>query len=59
VGKNTTVFVNRANRYRKLFLSLARARRLNRTNGMGRHTSVIPEAPAVEGMGIVTITPVI
>jgi hypothetical protein len=25
VGKNTTVFVNRANRYRKLFLSLARS----------------------------------
>jgi hypothetical protein len=54
VGKNTTVFVKRANRDRKLFVSRARARRLNRTNGMGRPTSLIPEAPALQAWGVVT-----
>ncbi len=53
VGKNTTVFVSRANQYMSCFEHVS-LMWLNRTVGVGRHTGVIPEAPGLEPWGVVT-----
>jgi len=50
MGKNTAVLTDRAMRYRSCF-ELVSLLCMNRTLGVGRHTSVIPEAPGAGAVG--------
>src|SRR5215471_5666264 len=53
VGKNTTMFQSRANQDMSC-CEHGSLMWLNRRTGVGRHTSVIPEAPVLETWGVVT-----